>query len=74
MPLICVIFSLPLVFLGFLIYLGSEPLAGDSKPDDLRAPDEKTSLRLKDSSKQGHKTKGDYFIFIHLFRVNNHAF
>jgi len=27
------------------------------KPDGFRASDEKTSLGLKDSSKQGHKTK-----------------
>ena len=62
-------FFLPLVFLGFLIYPGSEPLAGDSQTRcDLRAPDEKTSLGLKDSSKQGHKTKRDYFIFVHRFK------
>ena len=61
-------FLFSLVFLGFLIYPGSEPLAGDSKPDDLRAPDEKTSLGLKDSSKQGHKTKGNYLIFVHRFK------
>ena len=45
----------------------------DFKPDDLRAPDEKTSLRLKDSSKQGHKTKEIIFIFVHHFRCDNHA-
>ena len=38
------------------------------KPDGLREPDEKTFLGLKDSSKQGHKIKGDYFDFVHLFR------
>jgi len=39
------------------------------KLDSFRAPDEKTSLGLKDSSKQGHKTKGNYFVFfIHHFR------
>jgi len=32
------------------------------KPDGPRAPDEKTSLGFKDSSKQGHKTKGDYLL------------
>ena len=38
------------------------------KPDGLRAPDEKTSVGLKDSSKQGHKIKEDYFVFVHRFR------
>ena len=37
------------------------------KPDRLRAPDEKTSLGLKDSSKQGHKIRRDYFVFVHRF-------
>ena len=59
---------LPLVFLGFLTYPDSEPLAVTPKPDDLRAPDEKTSLGLKNSSELGHETKGDYLFFVHRFR------
>ena len=43
------------------------------KPDGLRAPDEKTSLGFKVSSKQGHKTKGDYLFPLSLLGVNNHA-
>ena len=61
-------FFLPLVFLGFLAYPGSEPLAGYSQTRWFWVLDEKTSLRLKDSSKQDHKTKRDYFIFVHRFR------
>ena len=34
------------------------------KSDDLRAPDEKISLGLKESSKQGHKTQGDYLFLL----------
>ena len=63
-----VIYAWIKVFLGFLAYPGSEPLAGDSQTRCYRAPDEKTSHGLKDSSKQGYKTKGDYFIFVHHFR------
>ena len=61
-------FFLPLVFLSFLAYPGNKPLADDSQSDSFRAPDEKISLGLKDSSKQGHKTKGNYLFFIHQFR------
>ena len=38
------------------------------KPIGLRAPDEKTSLGFKDSSKQGHKTKGGYLFFMTTVR------
>ena len=33
------------------------------RPDGLRAPYEKISHEFKDSSKHGHKTKGDYLPF-----------
>ena len=66
MLFICIyLFFLPLLFLGFLIYPSTEPLASDSQTKQL---DEKISLGLMDSSKQGHKTEKDYFIFVHRLR------
>ena len=57
-------FFLPLVFLGFLVHPGSEPLTEDSQ----RVPYEKTSLGFKDYSKQGHKTKRDYLFLLTTVR------
>ena len=58
-----IFFFSSLSFLRFLIFRGSEPLVGDSQPDDFRAPDEKTSHMLKDLGKQDHKTKGVILFF-----------
>ena len=54
---IYVYFFLPLVFLGFLVYPDSDHLTDDSQTRRSWAPDKKTSLGFKNSSKQGHKTK-----------------
>ena len=47
---------LTLIFLGFLIYLCGEFLT-TPKSGDLRAPDEKTPLRLNPQVKLGHEIK-----------------
>ena len=39
-----------------------------SKPDGLRAPDEKISLEFKDSGKQGHKAKRGYLFLMTTVR------